>query len=233
MKMKRALLLLFTISLVVVAVAMTEELPEMIFASGGNIIYVGGTHITEDSTICVVNLQIPFIEGLTKAGFESYINSLIKSDVEGYRKEIQEMAADAYEASKSDEWPFRIFDVYVVYTAYLSNGILSIDMIFSEFTGGAHPNAARRTYNIDVRGNHLVSLKSLFPSEDFENRLNELLIGQINEREDLWPEEFKGVQPDQGFYLNAGRLYIYFQPYEIGPWASGMPEFDFLLSDLL
>ncbi|MDI9375573.1 MAG: DUF4163 domain-containing protein, partial [Thermotogota bacterium] len=137
--MKRALLLLFTISLVVVAVAMTEELPEMIFASGGNIIYVGGTHITEDSTICVVNLQIPFIEGLTKAGFESYINSLIKSDVEGYRKEIQEMAADAYEASKSDEWPFRIFDVYVVYTAYLSNGILSIDMIFSEFTGGAHP----------------------------------------------------------------------------------------------
>ena len=64
--MKRALLLLFTISLVVVAVAMTEELPEMIFASGGNIIYVGGTHITEDSTICVVNLQIPFIEGLRK-----------------------------------------------------------------------------------------------------------------------------------------------------------------------
>ncbi len=233
MEMKKALLLLFMISLVVLAMAMTEELPEMVFVSGGNIIYVGGTHITEDSTICVVNLQIPFIEGLTRPGFESYINSLIKSEVEQYSKEIQKMAADAYEASKEDEWPFRTFDVYVVYTAYLSNGILSIDMIFSEFTGGAHPNAARRTYNIDISGNHLVSLKSLFPSEDFENKLNELLFSKIKEREDLWPAEFKGVQPDQGFYLNAGRLYIYFQPYEIGPWASGMPEFSFLLTDLM
>jgi hypothetical protein len=66
-----------------------------------------------------------------------------------------------------------------------------------------------------------------------EDRLNELITGEIGKREDLWPEYFKGVTTDQGFYLKAGRLCVYFQPYEIGPWAAGMPEFCFSLGELL
>jgi hypothetical protein len=230
--MKKALLVSVVVFISIITMAVVYELPELVFAHNGRIISVSGEHVVEGSSICVVNLQIPTIRGLSNVAFESFVNSEIKSAIESYRNEIEEMADEAYEASKGQEWPFRTFSVYVTYDAYLSDGILSIDMIFSEYTGGAHPGAARRTYNIDVNGNHMVSFKSLFPDEAFESRLNSLLAEEIGKREDLWLDSFKGVEPDQGFYLKAGRLNVYFQPYDIGPWSSGMPEFVFNMDEL-
>ncbi|WP_367362049.1 DUF3298 and DUF4163 domain-containing protein [Mesotoga sp.] len=211
----------------------TVDLPEQIFVSQGRLISVLGENVIEDSEICAVNVQIPSVNGLRDRPFEQFLNSTIEGEISQYRSEIEELARKAFEESKTSEWPFRTFDVYVVYSAYLSDGILSIDMVFSEFTGGAHPNASRRTYNIDLEKSRLVALHNILGSKKTEEKLNGLIKEEISARDDLWPEYFEGVTSDQGFYLKGGRLCIYFQPYEIGPWAVGMPEFCFSLEELL
>lgn len=231
--MRRLLIAVYLVFALAVAFSYTEDLPEQIFLSNGNMISVLGKNIVEDSEVCEINIQIPSISGLKDKPFEEYLNATIESEITDYRTQIEEMAQAAYEESKTSEWPFRKFSVYVLYEAYLSDGILSIDMIFSEYTGGAHPGASRRTYNISVDRCRLVALHSVLDSAAAEDRLNELITGEIGKREDLWPEYFKGVTTDQGFYLKAGRLCVYFQPYEIGPWAAGMPEFCFSLGELL
>lgn len=229
--MRKVLTILFFVSLVSLVLAMNWPMPEQFFVSGGRLIYVSGDHVTEDSTTIEVNLQIPSVQGLSDKAFQESFNTRLESEIQSYKEDIVDQAAKGYEASKGAEWPFRKYNVYVVYSAYLSEGILSIDMIWSEFTGGAHPNAARRTYNIDVSKNRFVSLEDLLGS-DYAEKLNGLLRQKISSRDDLWLEEFKGVKPDQGYYLKGGKLYIYFQPYDIGPWSSGMPEFSFDFSDL-
>jgi len=231
--MRKLLIAGYLLLVLVTAFSFTQDLPEQVFVSRGDLISVLGKQIIEDSDICVVNIQVPSISGLKDKPFQDYLNATLESEIAQYRSEIEEMARKAFEESKTSEWPFRTFDVYVVYSAYVSDGILTLDMVFSEFTGGAHPNASRRTYNIDLSKSRLVALHNILGNRAVEDALNELIKSEIAKREDLWPDYFDGVTSDQLFYLKAGSLCVCFQPYDIGPWASGMPEFCFPLKELL
>jgi len=231
--MRKLLIASYLLLALVSAFSFTQDLHEQVFVSQGDLISVLGKQIIEDSGICAVNIQVPSINGLKDMPFQDYLNATLESEIAQYRSEIEEMARKAFEESKTSEWPFRAFNVYVVYSAYVSDGILTIDMIFSDYTGGAHPNASRRTYNIDLSKSRLVALHNVLGNKVAEDALNELIRSEINKREDLWPDYFDGVTTDQCFYLKAGRLCVCFQPYEIGPWASGMPEFCFPLKELL
>lgn len=231
--MRKLFIASYILLILVTAFSFTQDLPEQVFVSQGDLISVLGKQVIEDSEICAVNIQVPSINGLKDKPFQDYFNAALESEIAQYRSEIEEMARKAFEESKTSEWPFRVFNVYVVYSAYVSDGILTLDMIFSEFTGGAHPNASRRTYNIDLSKSRLVALHNILGNKDVEDALNASIKSEIAEREDLWPDYFDGVTTDQCFYLKAGRLCVCFQPYDIGPWASGMPEFCFPLKELL
>jgi len=41
----------------------------------------------------------------------------------------------------------------------------------------------------------------------------------------VFPDTYEGIQEDQKFYLGKDALYIYFDPYEIGPFVAGFPTF--------
>ncbi|MGI6066429.1 MAG: RsiV family protein, partial [Bacillota bacterium] len=72
----------------------------------------------------------------------------------------------------------------------------------------------------------LYQLQDLFkPGADYVARLSEIIGIQIERRNIPILGEFTGIRPDQDFYIADKALVIYFQLYEITPYAYGFPYF--------
>ncbi|MDF2839766.1 MAG: rsiV 2, partial [Clostridia bacterium] len=72
-------------------------------------------------------------------------------------------------------------------------------------------------------------LKDLFKSDsDYVKILSDIIALQIKNDPQysyIFPDEYKGIAPDQPFFVKEDALYIYFNVYEIGPYAVGFPTF--------
>lgn len=106
-------------------------------------------------------------------------------------------------------------------------GILSLTLsnfIFTEHM--AHPADNLTALTTDLRTGKFFSLQELFkPGSNYVERINKLVKLQVEERDmDLF-EGFKGINPDQDYYIADQCLVIFFQRYEIGPRPLGYPMF--------
>ena len=112
-----------------------------------------------------------------------------------------------------------------------SDNILSIMVTYYKYAGGAHGYYENVAYNIDIRNGKFLKLKDLFKEEvDYKNVINEEIRRQIEELIKLDEEnkgvyEFKSISDNQKFYIQDDNLVIYFDLYEIAPYAAGIPEF--------
>lgn len=58
--------------------------------------------------------------------------------------------------------------------------------------------------------------------------MNAGILAKINEEpENYFVEDFKGIDDEQGFYIENGEVVILFPKYSIAPGAMGTPEFRF------
>lgn len=48
----------------------------------------------------------------------------------------------------------------------------------------------------------------------------------------VFKDAFKGIKMDQDFYIDGNHLYLYFMPYDIGPYAAGFITFKILFSEV-
>lgn len=79
----------------------------------------------------------------------------------------------------------------------------------------------------------LCTLKDLFkPGSNYVRRLSALVDIQIQERDLPTLGDFRGISPDQDFYIADKTLVIYFQLYEITPYVVGLPMFPISVFDL-
>jgi hypothetical protein len=128
---------------------------------------------------------------------------------------------------------------FVAYTrfevAFNESRILSIPVTYYQYTGGAHGMTEIRSYNIDLRTGKLFKLNEILNNQQIA-AINEEIERQLQEdSENFFPEaaqDFEGVADDQHFYLENGTLVIYFDLYELRPYALGIPEFRFSLDSL-
>lgn len=90
----------------------------------------------------------------------------------------------------------------------------------------AHGMTVIKSLTFDLQKGNQVSLKDLFkPGSDYVKRLSELISIQIKQRDIPLLVDFKAIRPDQDFYIADKALIIYFQLYEITPYAYGFPMF--------
>ncbi|MBA4535245.1 WG repeat-containing protein [Brevibacillus halotolerans] len=95
--------------------------------------------------------------------------------------------------------------------------------------GAAHGMPTQIYPPIDLVTGQFYKLQDLFkPSSDYVKILS-YIIGQMIKTDPqysyVFPNAFKGIAPDQPFYVHEDALYIYFPPYEIAPYAAGFPTF--------
>ncbi|NEU31413.1 DUF3298 and DUF4163 domain-containing protein [bacterium LRH843] len=104
--------------------------------------------------------------------------------------------------------------------------IVSLTNSHYSYSGGAHGMTIQRSLTMDIQTGQLYSLKDLFkPNTDYIKRLNEIIDKQIKARDLPLLSEFKGIHPNQFFYIADKALVIYFQLYELVPYAWGFPYF--------
>lgn len=92
-----------------------------------------------------------------------------------------------------------------------------------------------RTFNT-VTG-HVYSLAEMFKADsDYATRISELIKQQIEERDIPVLEPFMEIEANASFYITDMCLVIFFQLYELAPYAYGIPRFPiplFKLTDII
>lgn len=99
--------------------------------------------------------------------------------------------------------------------------------------GGAHPTTVVKSVNIDVTTAKNYELYELFkPNSDYIKILSDMIEKQIKERDIPLLGDFKGIKPNQDYYIADKNLIIYFQQYEIAPYVAGLPYFSIPIYDI-
>lgn len=97
----------------------------------------------------------------------------------------------------------------------------------------AHGMTFIYSQTFDLEKGKLCKLKDLFkPGSDYVKRISELVKEQIIARDILLLNEFTAIKPDQDFYIADKTIVIYFQLYEMTPYAYGFPMFPISVYDL-
>jgi hypothetical protein len=96
--------------------------------------------------------------------------------------------------------------------------------------GAAHGMPSLVYPHINLVDGTFYELKDLFKKDSpYVQILSDIIDEKIKTDETysyVFPDAFKGIKPDQPFYVSDKALYIYFTPYEIAPFAAGFPTFE-------
>lgn len=175
---------------------------------------------TYDDGHSFADVQVPQLEGSQAAEevndqVQAYTDQLIaqfKEDCESVGEGYQGLDVTTSVVTDSDTW----------FT-------LRVDAVKTQASGFEFS----RFYHIDKTTGQVVTLKDLFREDaDYVTALSDEVRRQMDERmaadetQAYFPEEFKGIDPDQNFYWDAdGALVLVFDEYSIAAGSMGMPEF--------
>ena len=102
--------------------------------------------------------------------------------------------------------------------------------------GAAHGMPTQIFVPVDLQSGKIYKLEDLFlPHSPYVQVLSDKIGEQIKNNEEysyVFPDTYKGIKADQPFYVQSDALYLYFEPYEIAPFAAGFPTFRIPFSEL-
>lgn len=161
-----------------------------------------------------LDLYYPVVHGLKSIAVQRRINYAIQNMVkkmlsdQGYYSNPRTQVTASYEVKTNER------------------GVLSLSLNNYAFAGGAHGMTIIKSLTFDVCTGRIYSLADLFkPGSDYQKVLSAIIEKQIKEREIPVINEFTGIKPDQDYYIADKVLVVYFQLYDLTPYAYGFPEF--------
>ncbi len=91
----------------------------------------------------------------------------------------------------------------------------------------AHGLTLLKALTFQVQSGKVYTLSELFkPGSNYETRINTIIRAQIKERDvPLLDDDFKGISPNQDYYIADKSLGIFFQLYDLTPYVYGFPMF--------
>lgn len=188
--------------------------------------------LTSSTEVLNTNIKVPQIVGMLDTKTQEEINSIILSnaqkDLALWEKDATEAAADAKQAG----FEYRPYELYIIYDLKENktdnpSEIISLVVTTQGDTGGTGMPRVD-TYNIINKEQAQEITLSDFFGDDFKEKLNTGILAKMNEEpENYFIEEFKGIEEEQGFYIENGEVVVLFPKYSIAPGSMGTPEFRF------
>lgn len=166
----------------------------------------------------------PQLEGMKNRRSQQNVNNKLKvsSQVKNIPSNTQ------LEASYTGDFSVEFFKKNLL--------VLELDAYDYPF-GAAHGMPTRVYPHIDLVSGSFYELKDLFkPNSNYVKVLSDIIGNMIKtdpQYEYVFPDTYKGIKPDQPFYVDENNLYIYFTPYEIAPYAAGFPTFKIAFKDII
>lgn len=112
--------------------------------------------------------------------------------------------------------------------------VLSLSLSnYTYHSQAAHGMTYIKSLTFDLIKGKLCELKDLFkPGSDYVTRLSAIVQTQIKQRDIPVINGFTVIKPNQDFYIADKVLVLYFQLYDITPYAFGFPMFPISVYDL-
>ncbi len=148
------------------------------------------------------------------------------AEVKQAEKELGNSAAEGHLFFQSD------------YDLFWDNDILSVWIMNENYTGGAHGYRWIKSFNVNIQTGEFYETPSALwkDAQVGTKKITDTILADIKKRPDFYfPEAAKTVEEKHGaypYYLDGQDLVVYFDLYELMPYAGGMPEFRFPLTDL-
>lgn len=167
------------------------------------------------------------------------INRCIQSQVAAYCRLAEgalfKDAVVGYCYAKEMGYPFNPYALDVQYTVtYNDNCRLSVYRDAYRYTGGAHGVTPRASDTFDLESGRRLCLAEFFPCvPHWPSALLGVILAQaeaaMTETPELFFENYRELilrwfKPES-FYLTAEGITVYYQQYDIGPYAIGIVEF--------
>ncbi len=122
--------------------------------------------------------------------------------------------------------------------------VVSLIAVSSLHSGGAHPNSVQTAYNLDIENRAVLTLEDVILESGAE-RLTELVIAGIREKFEslgeygLYSDYLETVEQSLCYgvmtpywYLNDEGLVIFYNQYELGPYAAGIIKVELSYEEL-
>ncbi|WXR62459.1 DUF3298 and DUF4163 domain-containing protein [Peptostreptococcaceae bacterium AGR-M142] len=178
----------------------------------------------------------PTVEIKGKEVFSKTINDELNSAIDEHLKSIEWIKE---KTEDEDEFPrISAYTTTIGNEIYTNkNGILSMNLNFYEYTGGAHGMYGSVQYNYDLASEKQIELADLFNKElkesgeyldiifnEIEKKLkekeNEYGVDSLND----YYKKGEGIVPE--FFIKNDKINIYFGVYEIASYAEGEQIFE-------
>lgn len=201
----------------------------------GKIIYKPNNEIILDNRYSVIKerykpnfnflIYIPQVSGIKSRRVEKKVNNKLKTL--SYFKPFAEDQI-SHSINENDVLDYSYYGTFEV--VFFNKDILILSLMGYYYPlGAAHGLSSKITPVINLDSGEFYSLEDLFKlGSDWKGRLNSIIQKMIDEDPQynyVYKDGFKGINEGQNFYLDENNLYIYFQPYDIGPYAAGFITF--------
>ena len=152
-------------------------------------------------------------------------------------KRLYKMAVEQYEYSRRNRLPVQTFEAEnKVSVTYNSDCILSLYMDRYEYLGGTHGSTYRKADNWNLSRGSRVELINIFPfirnireyiTSEITNAVERKIESGIGNFSEEYEEDIETSFDGKSFYLTDKAVVIFYQVYDIAPYAAGIPEFTF------
>ncbi len=167
------------------------------------------------------------------------LNSLYRTKAVMYERSnvmnLYQMAMVEYEYSVANQFPIRQFEAFVDYVVtYNQNCMISLYFDQYEYAGGAHGLTVRYADTWNLTKSRRMELGDFFIhrsnyKEYIIQTINQQIKEEIEKKDAMYFEDYEKLVRENfkanNFYLSKEGLVIFFQQYDIAPYAAGLPTF--------
>ncbi len=178
-----------------------------------------------------IEAEFPVIKGIKNQAAGEDFNREIRDKVLDFTEELKNQSVEFMKDIEEGklERPFFKYQAMVVYDVKNRDDILSLLFSFYQYTGGAHGLTTVESYNLDSETGENLKLQDYLDRTTLDlQQVKETIIKKIEEnQDDYFPGAVEFIRDEEEFdyYLEDDNLVIYFQQYDIAPYAAGNPEF--------
>ncbi len=213
----------------------------LVFMATEQLIYFTGAAKITDSRISeavkpkrlTLSAEYPQLSGAANAdGFNQLVKTRVTNEIAAFKKQM--LAVSAEDLKFLPAGVNNYIDIgYDV--EYADNDFVSVTLLRSEFTGGAHPNYNFLTVNYDLKNNREIKLGDLFkPGTKYLGTISALAMKDLQNRKDAESGENRGLAQDifadgalpkpenyARWNLTKKGLQFTFDPYQVASYAEG------------
>lgn len=174
----------------------------------------------------------------------TWLNDMVANQAAETEIHMEQLATQArkdyQERVENGQTDFYAYSFYCdVTTERLDSTVISVLQVNSIYSGGAHPNYAQTAYNLNLASRRQLSLADVILPDQAElleqGVLDRLAIqfgglensGLYADYPEIVPSSFSETELTTNWYFTDKSLIIYFNCYDIAPYAAGIIKVEF------